>query len=83
LAETLYKALQDLPARGREAIIMYYLHGLSYREIAAKMEISERTVESHLRKALERLRTYLETKGLQISVVALLPSIAASFYLQQ
>lgn len=44
----LIKSIQELPDRCREAFIMYYFHGLSYKDISEKMKISVRTVEKHL-----------------------------------
>jgi RNA polymerase sigma factor (sigma-70 family) len=44
-----------LPAQCRTAFELRKIQGLSQREVAARMGISERTVEKHLAKALERL----------------------------
>lgn len=52
-------AVQMLPMRCKQVITLYYLHGLKYREIAAQLQISHRTVENQLRYALKKLRNAL------------------------
>lgn len=47
--------IADLPDRCREAFILRKVHGLSQREIAERMAISENTVEKHIGKALRLL----------------------------
>ena len=51
----------ELPARRREAFCLSRFDQLSYREIAEVMDVSVRTVESHVRHALDHLRGRLET----------------------
>ncbi len=45
-----------LPARCKEVFLMCKLDGLKHKEIAALLEISERTVEQHMAHALDFLR---------------------------
>ena len=47
--------LAGLPRRRREAFVMRKLEGLSQREIAQRMGISENTVEKHIGKCLKHL----------------------------
>jgi RNA polymerase sigma-70 factor (ECF subfamily) len=47
----LQSALDRLPPRAREAFVMQQVDGLTHREIAARMGINERTVQTHLRDA--------------------------------
>lgn len=49
--ERLVQAIQQLPARQRAAFELRQFVGLSYREIADRMNIAEATVEMHLRLA--------------------------------
>lgn len=58
-AERIRQALAALPARCREAFLLTRQEGLSYREAAARMGISPKTVEVQVGKALKLLRAYL------------------------
>jgi RNA polymerase sigma-70 factor (ECF subfamily) len=49
-------ALEKLPPKCREAFRLCYFEELSYKEIAQIMNISHRTVEVHVQKALNLLR---------------------------
>ena len=53
-------ALLKLPIVCREAFEMNRLEGLKYREIAEKLNVSERTVEVRIGKALTLLRGFLK-----------------------
>ena len=55
----LHDAVRDLPARCREVFELSRVHGLSYAEIAHTMEISVKTVEAQMGKALRTLRERL------------------------
>ena len=54
------KSLDKLPEHCREVFEMSRLHGLKNREIAAKLDISEKTVENQITKALHILRNELK-----------------------
>lgn len=58
-------ALAALPARAHELIILCKLEGLSHREAAQRLGISERTVDEHLRRGIKRLSVELEKRGLR------------------
>ena len=60
LQESLTKALEKLPEVYREAFEMHRLEGLKYKEIAARLNVSERTVEVRMGKAISLLRQYLK-----------------------
>jgi RNA polymerase sigma-70 factor (ECF subfamily) len=47
--------IADMPAKRREAFTLRKIEGLSQREIARRMGISESTVEKHVGQALRRL----------------------------
>lgn len=53
-------ALAQLPAGDREVLILRYLEQLRPGEIAAVLEISERTVRSRHRRALDRMLALLD-----------------------
>ena len=53
-------ALARLPLRQRLAVVLYYLDDRSISQVASLMEVSEGTVNRHLFRAREALRSYLE-----------------------
>lgn len=60
LAEKIQKAIATLPNRCREVFELSRFEGLKYREIAEVMEISPKTVEVQMGKALKTLRKELK-----------------------
>jgi len=56
----LFSALRKLPPKQAAAIVLRHHHGYTNREIAAALDIPERTVASRLAKAKERLKALLE-----------------------
>ncbi|MGH7493700.1 MAG: RNA polymerase sigma-70 factor [bacterium] len=61
LHEKLLAALALLPEKPRIVFMMSRMEQLSYREIAERLEISIKTVESHIGAALKALRKSLQT----------------------
>jgi RNA polymerase sigma factor (sigma-70 family) len=59
----LQAAIDDLPPRCREAIILGRIEGLTGREIAARMGISEMTASEHLAKGIYALIETLHGEG--------------------
>jgi len=57
--EYVEEVLQDLPEAQRLVFTLNKFEGLKYREIAAMLEISVKTVESRMSKALKALRETL------------------------
>jgi DNA-directed RNA polymerase specialized sigma24 family protein len=55
----LFNALRKLPAKQAAVIVLRHHHGYTNREIAAALDIPERTVASRLAAAKERLRRVL------------------------
>lgn len=54
------KALSQIPPRSRKAYLLSRENGLTYKEIADEMDISVKTVEVHIGKALHILRIALK-----------------------
>ena len=58
-SELLRRGLERLPAEFREAIVLHEIEGLSYREVAAIVEIPIGTVMSRLARARRKLHIEL------------------------
>lgn len=61
--ETIGEALASLSPRLREAVVLRYGHGMTYREIADVMGCPQKTAESRVRLAHEQLRNLLQAEG--------------------
>lgn len=48
--------IDELPDRQREALVLSRFEGLSHQEIASVMQVSPRTVNNHVVKAMKQLR---------------------------
>lgn len=59
LAEAAQKAVAQLPPRCREIFELSRVHGLRYAQIAEALDISQKTVEAQMGKALKILRDRL------------------------
>lgn len=68
--QAVHRAIQDLPERARMVYKLHRRDGLTYKEIAEVMEISHKTVESQMSRALrmlrDRLSSYLPTLVLAV-----------------
>jgi RNA polymerase sigma-70 factor (ECF subfamily) len=63
LRASVESALVGLSAPLREAVILRYGHGLTYREIAEVVGCPQKTAESRVRLAHERLRVLLQSEA--------------------
>ena len=61
--DAIQKALVDLSPRLREAIVLRYGQGLTYREIADVMGCPQKTAESRVRLGHQRLKQTLQPVG--------------------
>jgi RNA polymerase sigma-70 factor (ECF subfamily) len=64
VSRTVHRALRALDPNHRALLVMKHVEGLSYREIAAVLGISEKRVKSRLFTARKRLRDVLEERGI-------------------
>jgi RNA polymerase sigma-70 factor (ECF subfamily) len=58
-------AIEHLPARCRQVVILRKLQSVSQREVAARLGISEKTVEAQLARGLARCEHYLRRRGVR------------------
>lgn len=56
--------IQKLPPKCREVFLLSKLHGLKYKEIAEELDISIKTVEIHMSKAIRKIREKLKGQSL-------------------
>lgn len=59
-------AVRELPDKCREVFLLYRGHGLSMREVAAHLSISEKTVEKHIARAMVHCRARLREAGRKV-----------------
>lgn len=59
LTDSLKKAIDQLPAVRKKVFLLSYIDGYFHKEIAEQLNISTRTVESHIFKAVQQLRKIL------------------------
>lgn len=62
----LHDAIEKLPTKCRVVFVLSREHGLTMRDIARHLGISDKTVEKHLLKALTRCRAALRSAGREI-----------------
>ncbi len=61
----LAQAIERLPARCREIFILRKLQGVPQKEIAARLGLSEQTVQVQAARGLKRCEKYLRLKGVR------------------
>src|SRR5690606_524295 len=62
LEKALLMVMGQLPPRCRSVFVLRKVYGLSHREIAERMGISQKTVENHLTKALYHCQIALSSE---------------------
>ncbi len=61
LKENLSIIIDELPPRRKEIFMLGKIEGLTYKQISEKLEISENTVDTQMRAALNYIRTKLSS----------------------
>jgi RNA polymerase sigma-70 factor (family 1) len=67
----LEQAIARLPPKCKEIFLLSRFGKLSYKEIAANLDISPKTVENQLGKALKMLRAFLKESGVCLTLALL------------
>ena len=62
--DLLAEAVRGLPDRCRQTLTLRLLYGLSHKEIAVELKISEHTVKAQLAKGMRRCSAYFAERGL-------------------
>jgi RNA polymerase sigma-70 factor (ECF subfamily) len=62
--EILTEAVQTLPLRCRQVIMLRYLKGCSYKEIAVLLDVSPETVKTHIAKGVRLCADFFAQRGL-------------------
>lgn len=62
--DLLADAVMALPTRCREIVLLRKIQGIPQKEVAARLGLSERTVENHCRLGVKRCEEYLRSYGL-------------------
>lgn len=78
LHEKIRVAVEALPAKYREAVLLRCFEGLSEREAAEILRTPEKTIRSRVARALKKLRENLIAGGVTLSSAALSASMAES-----
>ena len=60
IREQIDRAIEELPEKCREIFVLNRFQKLKYQEIAIRLEISVKTVETQMSKALQHMRNRLE-----------------------
>jgi RNA polymerase sigma factor (sigma-70 family) len=72
--ELLGQAIESLPLRCRQVLKLQKIYGLSHKEIAAQLHISERTVNVQVGKGVRRCARFMEAHGMKIAPIYQLDS---------
>lgn len=68
-------ALEKLPERYRQPLVLFHLEGASLAEAAQRLDLHPTTLRTRLSRARERLRQALGRRGVEVGSVAILGSI--------
>ena len=72
LREVLNDIIETLPPKCKEVFLLSRVEGLSQKEIAEKLDISKKTIENHMTKALRTLRMELKRKEFLVGILFLI-----------
>ena len=73
-------AVQDLPQRQRQAIVMHFVAGMTQMEIASELSCDQSTISDRIRQGLDKLRQRLGASGVSLAIG---PALIAKALMQQ
>jgi len=71
------EAITSLSDAQREAVVRHFLEAQSYRVIAKMQQVDESTVRHHAQRGLEKIRRFLQRRGITAGVSALTAGFAS------
>jgi type II secretion system protein G len=78
LRPLLDEAVERLPARDRDAVLLRFFQGLSHREIGDQLGLTEDTARKRIERSLEKLRVHFTRRGVGVSAGLLAETIEAN-----
>lgn len=60
LMDLLNRTIEELPPKRQEIFKLSRFQGLPYKEISQRLSISEKTIETHIRLALQDIKNAIE-----------------------
>ena len=64
--------IDQLPPKRKEIFILSKTEGLTYEEIASYLDLSVKTIESHMSKALYEIRSQIKSSNLKVIQIAII-----------
>ena len=61
LMDSLLKTIQELPDKTKQIFLLSRSEGLTYRQIASRLDVTENVVDHEIRKSLQFIRDKLDT----------------------
>ena len=77
VAPILNEIIGDLREKDRDAVVLRFLQGKDYRQVAAALGASEEAAQMRVGRALEKMRKMFARRGVVVSAAALGSAIAA------
>jgi len=76
--EQLEPAMAELEPGERDAVVLRFLENRSFREVGTELGVSEDAARMRVNRALDRLRTVLDGKGVGVSAIVLTAALGAA-----
>jgi RNA polymerase sigma factor (sigma-70 family) len=77
LAPLMDEALLALSAREQACVLARFLEGQSFREIGEQQRITEDTAQKRVSRSLDKMRAFLERRGLKVAVPSIVGLLSA------